>query len=157
MTIPNPENQSLTYSKQGLTLTEDFEGCKLTAYQDQHGVWTIGYGHTGRDVYKGLTITREHAEALLLNDIKWAETVVKNHVAVKLQQQQFDALVDFTFNVGAHNFERSTLLRELNAGNYVDAALEFLHWDLIAGKVSKGLARRRLSEEELFQHGIVQA
>lgn len=155
--MSNPENQAFTYSKQGLALTEDFEGCLLESYQDQRGIWTIGYGHTGQDVIKGLTITRDHAEALLANDVKWAELVVKSLVSVKLVQSQFDALVDFVFNIGSGNFKKSTLLREANAGNFTDAAAEFMHWDLTAGQVNKGLARRRLSEEELFQKGIVQA
>lgn len=155
LSFPSP-NAGLTYSKQGLQLTEDFEGLELTAYQDQGGVWTIGYGHTGHDVYKGLTTTQEIAEQLLLHDVSTAELAVKRFVKVALEQHEYDAIVDFTFNLGAGRLAASTLLKKLNVGDKIGAALEFNKWDRVAGKVSKGLARRRMSEDELFVHGVLQ-
>ena len=151
----NPANSDLKYSKSGLALTESFEGLRLTAYQDQGGVWTIGYGHVGKEAFPGNTITQQHAEALLEQDVIWAETAVKNYVKVPILQSEFDALVDFVFNCGAGNFEKSTLLKYLNAERWEEAKEEFTKWDHVAGKENKGLARRRLAEAELFAHGIV--
>ena len=108
MTVNN-----LTYSRKGLALTEQFEGCRLSAYKDQVGVWTIGYGHTEPDVKPGITITNAQAEALLAQDVKRAESCVNNLVSVQLTQQEFDALVDFIFNLGTGAFSSSTMLREL--------------------------------------------
>ena len=142
-----------TYSKDGLTLTEQFEGCELTAYQDQVGVWTIGYGHTGTGVGAGLTITQDQAEALLLSDVSAAASYVNQAVTIALAQQEFDALVDFVFNLGRGAFAGSTLLRQLNAGNFAVAAAQFDVWDHAGGQVVAGLLRRRQAETALFQEG----
>lgn len=142
-----------TYGGKGLALTEQFEGCRLTAYQDQVGVWTIGYGHTGPEVCAGMTITAEEAEALLEKDIRSAAECVNNLVSVRLTQEEFDALVDFVFNLGAGAFQRSTLLRQLNAGNFAAAAAQFAIWDRAGGEVVAGLLRRRQAETALFQQG----
>lgn len=144
---------NLTYSTKGLALTEEFEGCRLTAYQDQVGVWTIGYGHTGPDVTAGLTITSDEAQALLAKDVSSAADSVNNLVAVKLTQQEFDALVDFVFNLGAGAFRGSTMLRDLNAGDFTNAAAQFDMWDHAGGAVVAGLLRRRQAEAELFEGG----
>ena len=138
------------YSSTGLALTKQFEGCELKAYQDQVGVWTIGYGHTGTDVKKGLTITEEQASILLAADVAWAVTCVNKSVKVAINQNQFDALVDFVFNLGCANLGQSTLLRLLNEGQYSDAAKEFLRWNRAGGKVVAGLTRRRQAEMDLF-------
>jgi lysozyme len=142
---------NLSYSKRGLALTEQFEGRRLEAYQDSVGVWTIGYGHTGPDVHAGLSITQEQAGALLLQDVGTAVATVNRLVTVPLTQNQFDALVDFVFNLGSGNFARSTLLRELNAGNTAAAAAQFLVWNRAGGVVLPGLTRRRQAEAELFE------
>jgi lysozyme len=141
---------NLTYSKDGLSLTEQFEGLQLTAYQDQRGVWTIGYGHTGPDVYSGLTITQQQAEDLLAKDVAGAAACVNECVAVPLQQDEFDALVDFAFNCGPNALRESTLLIDLNASNYDTAAEQFLAWDRCNGSVVAGLFRRRQAEENLY-------
>jgi lysozyme len=141
---------NLAYGGKGLAMTEQFEGCKLTAYQDQVGVWTIGYGHTGPEVVKGRTITIEEAQDLLAMDIRTAATFVNNVVAVALSQEEFDALVDFAFNLGRGRLEGSTLLRELNAGNFAAAAAQFEVWDRAGGAVVAGLLRRRQAEAALF-------
>lgn len=141
------------YSATGLSLTESFEGLRLEAYQDSVGVWTIGYGHTGPDVSRGIDITTEQAETLLAADVAWAEAVVNRAVKVPITQPQFDALVDFTFNVGGANFVRSTLLRMVNAGDYSGAADQFLRWNKAGGKALEGLTRRRAAERQMFLTG----
>jgi lysozyme len=141
------------YSKNGLHLTEQFEGCKLTAYPDPAtggAPWTIGYGHTGPDVHTGLTITQEKAEELLMQDTQKAAAAVNAKVTGDITQEEFDALVDFVFNVGAGNFAASTLLKKVNAGDIHGAAAEFEKWDMAAGKHMAGLLRRRHAEAEEF-------
>jgi lysozyme len=98
--------QNMNYSKNGLALTESFEGVRLTAYQDIRGVWTTGYGHTGPDVRPGMTITQAQAEQLLLADVAHAVSMVNRCVTVSLDQNQFDALVDFAFNAGCEALDR---------------------------------------------------
>ena len=141
------------YSKNGLHLTEQFEGCKLNAYPDPGtggAPWTIGYGHTGPDVHPGLTITQEQAEELLMQDTQKAAAAVNAKVTGDITQEEFDALVDFVFNVGAGNFAGSTLLRKINAGDMEGAALEFEKWTHADGKVMAGLIKRRHAEAEEF-------
>lgn len=136
-------------SDKGLALTEQFEGLSLTAYRDVVGVWTNGYGNT-HGVVPGSTITLVQAVSDLRNNIATAENLVNKVVTVSLTQNQFDALVDFVFNLGGGAFQSSTLLRKLNAGDYAGAALEFLKWNHAGGKVVDGLTRRRLAEQQLF-------
>lgn len=139
----------MDYSPDGLKLTESFEGCRLQAYLDSVGVPTIGYGHT-HGVTMGMTCTQEQADAWLQEDVQGAVQAVNNLVIVPLTQQQFDALVDFTFNLGAGALQQSTLLRLLNSGNYQGAAGEFEKWDKAGGKVLPGLLRRRQAERDIF-------
>jgi lysozyme len=143
----------MEYSKNGLHLTEQFEGCRLTAYPDPAtggDPWTIGYGHTGSDVHQGLTITQEQAEELLAQDVKKAAANVNSHVTTQITQEEFDALVDFAFNCGCGNLDSSTLLKKLNAGDHEGAAQEFLKWDMAGGHHMAGLLRRRQAEATLF-------
>lgn len=140
----------MQYSKAGLQLTEQFEGCRREAYQDSVGKWTIGYGHTA-GVQPGDTCTMEEAEAMLAADTAWAETFVnKMTSSVQLTQGEFDALVDFTFNLGSGNFSHSTLLALVNQGNFQAAHDEFQKWDKAGGQVVAGLLRRRLAEAAEF-------
>lgn len=138
------------YSSNGLALTKSFEGLELKAYQDSVGVWTIGYGHTGTDVKRGLVITEPQADILLAADVAWAVTAVNKSVTSAINQNQFDAMVDFTFNLGAANFTSSTLLRLVNAGDFTGAAAQFIRWNKAKGKVLAGLTRRRQAETDLF-------
>lgn len=142
------------YNESGLHLTEQFEGCSLVAYQKEMGgkidVWTIGYGHTGGNVHAGLTCTKQQAEDWLAQDIAWAGSVVNRAVKVALTQNEFNALVDFTFNCGCGAFEKSTMLAKLNSGDYKGAADEFENWDKSGGKVVAGLLRRRIAEKAEF-------
>ncbi len=144
---------NLTYGGCDLALTEQFEGCRLTAYQDVAGVWTIGYGHTGPEVSTGLTITKDQAAQLLQNDVASAAACVNQAVALALNQDEFDALVDFVFNIGRGAFQGSTMLRDLNSGDFADAAEQFDKWDHAGGKVVAGLLRRRQAEQALFEEG----
>lgn len=141
-------------SEKGIALIKQFEGCKLTAYQDSVGVWTIGYGWTqpvdGKPIRAGMTIKQETAERLLKTGLISYESDVSRLVKVGLTQGQFDALVSFTYNLGARSLSTSTLLRKLNAGDYAAAADEFLRWNKAGGKALNGLTRRREAERALF-------
>ena len=135
--------------ERGTEILKYFEGCKLTAYQDSVGVWTIGYGHT-KGVYDGMTITQDQAEQMLLSELEEYEGYIENMVTVPLTQNQFDALVVWVYNLGPTNFKNSTLLKELNAGNYNAAGQEITRWNKAGGKVLAGLVKRREAEAELF-------
>ena len=141
-------------SPRGLALIKSFESCRLTAYQDQHGVWTIGWGHTGPEVVAGLWWTQAHADVQLEIDAHGAVNAVNRSLDVAVNQNQFDALVDFTFNLGAGNEAHSTLLYYINAGNFVSAAAEFPKWNHVGGVPNAGLARRRAAEQALFTSGV---
>ncbi len=142
---------NFVYSKSGVTLTEGFEALRLTAYKDIKGVWTIGYGHTGPEVHEGLVWTQQQAETALANDVMWASIVVNRLVTYPINQNEFDALVDFTYNVGASAFASSTMLRNLNAGDIKNAALQFAEWDHVKGQVVADLLRRRQTELQDFE------
>lgn len=138
-------------SLDGLNLIKEFEGCRLEAYRDIANVLTIGYGHTGPDVYAGQSITKAEAEKLLLKDLETFERGVSNLVKVPINQHQFDALVSFSFNVGLGALGSSTLLDLLNKNSSVSiVAAEFLRWNKVDGKPIEGLTRRRTAEKQLF-------
>lgn len=136
-------------SQSGLSLIKSFEGLRLQAYQDAVGVWTIGYGAT-RGVKSGMSISKEQAERMLLNDVQRFEPEVQRLITAPLNQNQWDALLSFTYNLGATNLESSTLRRLLNAGNYAAAAEQFARWNKAGGQVLAGLTRRRQAERDLF-------
>ena len=141
-------------SQKGIDLIKSFEGCRLTAYQDSVGVWTIGYGHTS-GVYQGMTITEEQAEEFLRSDLGTSESAVNRLVTYGINQNQFDALVSFTFNLGSGNLAKSDLLKKLNQGDITGAANEFDKWVHAGGQVLEGLVKRRAAEKELFLNGNV--
>lgn len=143
-------NDQLQYDTPGIDLTKQAEGCSLTSYQDSKGVWTIGIGHTGAEVHAQMTITPAQAQTYLLQDIQAAENAVKREVTVPLTQDQFDALVDFTFNVGQGNLASSTLLKLVNQKQFAAADEEFSKWVRCGGQVLLGLTRRREAEAKLF-------
>ena len=136
-------------SDSGVDLIKNFEGLRLSAYQDSAGVWTIGYGHTG-GVKPGDRISQGQAEALLRKDTGWAQDAVRQQVHVPLTQDQFNALTSFTFNLGAGALQSSTLLSKLNAGDYAGAQAEFGRFVHAGGRVLQGLVRRRAAEADLF-------
>lgn len=133
----------------GLEFIKQWEGCRTNAYQCSAGVWTIGYGHT-KGVTKGMMISHTQADKLFLQDVKEFEDVVDELVTVPLNQNQFDALVSFVFNVGKTAFKDSTLLRLLNTGNYKAASSQFNKWVYAGGVVIPGLVARREAEYQLF-------
>lgn len=139
----------MKYSDKGMALTESFEGLSLTAYTDIVGVWTNGYGNT-HGVVPGSTITQEQATNDLADNIAGAEYVVNKVVTVPLTQGQYDACVDFVYNLGSGSFQTSTLLRKLNNKDYAGASAEFPKWNHAGGVEVAGLTRRRLAEQQLF-------
>lgn len=138
----------------GINLIREFENCKLVAYLCPAGVWTIGVGHTGSDVVEGLKITQSQADDLLRQDLARFEAGVDGSVSVELTQNMFDALVSLAFNIGLGAFQKSTLLKKLNAGDYLGASDQFLVWNKAGGAISKGLQRRRTAERKLFTTGM---
>lgn len=138
-------------SAKGRALIESFEGLCLHVYYDIDGNPTIGYGHKllpGESYPNG--ITEPKADQLLDSDLVRTEDGVNSLVRVPLTQGQFDALVDFAYNLGIGSLAESTLLRLLNQGNYAGAADQFTRWDYAGDEVSPGLLRRREAEREMF-------
>lgn len=141
-------------SGHGIAVMHYFESCKLQAYPDPATggePWTIGWGHTGKDVVRGLKWTQAQADAAFIADLGKFERGVEKLVKVGINQGQFDALVSFAYNVGLANLESSTLLRLVNACQFDAAAVQFARWNKANGKVMKGLTRRRAAEACLFQ------
>lgn len=134
----------------------EWEGCRLSAYQDPVGIWTIGVGHTGlvgnNAVGPGMRISQQEADELLALDLARFERAVER-LCPATTQGQFDALVSFAFNCGEGALERSTLRRLHNAGRYNDAAFEFGRWNKAGGKVLAGLTRRRNGERVIYAYG----
>jgi lysozyme len=141
--------------ERGLKLIKEFEGCKLKAYQCPAGVWTIGIGSTryadGSAVKQGQTLANEEAALLLLSKTLTSYEHAVNAIKVELTQNEFDALVSLTYNIGAGNLASSTLVKMLKAGDSkAEIAKQFLRWDKAGGKPLAGLTRRRNAEAELF-------
>jgi lysozyme len=144
----------MKFNESGLALLKDYEGCRLDAYQDLAGVWTIGYGATGDGIKQGVIWSPMQAEARLKQDVeRFSKGVVKN-VSVELTDNQFSALVCLAYNIGLGNFSRSTLLQRVNEKKFMLAASEFEKWCRAAGKIVKGLQRRRQAERDLFLSGL---
>jgi lysozyme len=141
-------------SEKGKNLIKNFEGLRLKGYlPTPNDVPTIGWGSTrifGRPVVLGESISMEQAEEQLTIDLQKFESAVRRLVKSPLKQNQFDALVSFTYNVGEGNLKSSTLLKLLNVGDYNGAAAQFLRWDKQAGKPLPGLTKRRRAESLLF-------
>ena len=147
-------DNNLETSESMIAVIKKFEGLRLKAYKCPAGVQTIGYGHTRNYPFStNYKITEEQAEKFLHEDLKKFENSIKKLVKVPLSQCQFDALVSFTFNVGATNFKNSTLLKYLNNGEYNLAAEQFERWIYSNGKKLDGLLTRRKAEKEIFLHG----
>lgn len=137
-------------SSRGVELIKKHEGLRLDAYLCPAGVWTIGYGHT-RGVRPGDRIKEHMAEQYLREDLKSSELTVLRLVRHRLNQNQFDALVSFVFNVGAGNFQGSTLLKKINENpRDHDIKAQFKRWVYANKKVLPGLVIRRSEEAELY-------
>ena len=136
-------------SPKGIALIKEFEGLRLKAYLCPGGVWTIGYGHTA-GVKPGMVISEAQAEEYLKADLIAFERYL-NGLGLALNQNQFDALVSFIYNVGTGNFSNSTLLRKVRANPQDNSIMdEFLRWVYSKGRVLPGLQRRRLAEMKLY-------
>ena len=136
-------------SHKGIDLIKEFEGLRLKAYKCPGGVWTIGYGHTA-GVKPGMVISEAQAEEYLMADLIASEKYL-NDLRLAINQNQFDALISFIYNVGTGNFSRSTLLRKVRANPQDNSIMdEFLKWVYSKGRVLPGLQRRRLAEMKLY-------
>ena len=136
-------------SPKGIALIKEFEGLRLKAYLCPGGVWTIGYGHTA-GVKPGMVISEAQAEEYLKADLIAFERYL-NGLGLALNQNQFDALISFIYNVGTGNFSSSTLLRKVRANPQDNSIMdEFLRWVYSKGRVLPGLQRRRLAEMKLY-------
>ena len=136
-------------SHKGIALIKEFEGLRLKAYKCPGGVWTIGYGHTA-GVQPGMVISEAQAEEYLMADLIASEKYL-NDLRLAINQNQFDALISFIYNVGTGNFSRSTLLRKVRANSQDNSIMdEFLRWVYSKGRVLPGLQRRRLAEMKLY-------
>lgn len=139
----------------GLALIRRFEGLKLHAYICPAGVPTIGYGHTRtvtmQDVVDSKTITEAEAERLLREDLETFEAAIGTLCKKPLSDNQFSALVSFTFNVGVGAFRNSTLLKKLNEGLYGEVRSQLMRWNKAGGKALPGLTKRRAAEADLFE------
>lgn len=138
-------------SQEGVDLIKHFEGCRLEAYLCPSNVWTIGYGHT-KGVKEGDTIDQEAAEAYLIEDLEEFERHVLRLVEIPLTQNQFDALVSWTFNLGPGNLKTSTLLNRINYGPLSDVPFQIQRWTRSNGTVLAGLVKRRAAEAALWQN-----
>jgi len=136
-------------SGEGIALIKKFEGCEIKAYQCSAKVWTIGYGHT-RGVSEKDTCTKEEAEKILVEDLEEFEKYVNDLVDIPLAQNQFDALVAWTFNLGPTNLKSSTLLAKLNENDVNDVPFQIRRWNKAGGNVLDGLVRRREAEALLW-------
>ena len=133
----------------GLELIKHFEGFRATPYVCPGNKLTIGYGHTAT-TRPDMHVTKAEAEALLHSDVQGAERAVARLIRRRLPQNQFDALVSFTFNLGAGALQRSTLRQKVNRMEDVAAAREFRKWVWAGGRKQRGLIRRRDAEASLF-------
>ncbi len=150
-------NGNMDISENGYSIIREFEGFRSSAYKDTGGVWTIGYGTirypNGDKVKQGDTCTTSQAESWLKNDCKWVDDCLDSSIKVDVNQNQFDALASFVYNIGESAFKSSTLLVKLNSGDYTVAASQLDRWVNDNGKKIKGLVNRRAKEKSLFLKG----
>ena len=149
----NPAS-SYSPSSDAVNLIKQYEGLRLTAYQDSVGVWTIGYGTTiinGSPVYQGQTITQSQADEYLLAHIKTeVSPTISSKTKAPITQSMYDALCCFTYNLGSGTLSRSTLLKDLNTTKYLDSATAFLDYNKAGTTILPGLTKRRAAEKNLF-------
>ena len=142
---------AMKISSKGVSLIKQFEGCRLIAYKCPAGVWTIGYGHTA-GVKEGDTITQETADSYLRNDLeKYEKAVMKYDAIYHFNQNQFDALVSFTYNCGVGNLKNLT---QSGKRTLAQISTKLPLYNKAGGVVLRGLQRRRAAEKELFDTPI---
>lgn len=139
-----------------LTLIKRFEGCKLTAYKDPKGIWTIGYGATGKDIKEGVVWTKDQAEVDLLSRVAALEKKLLTLIKPKtVPDVCMDALLSLVYNIGEGAFASSTMLKKIKEGDLTDACAEFVRWrDPNTPSIEKGLLRRRIDEMTVFFSGV---
>lgn len=141
-------------SREGLALIKRWEGCRLEAYQDSVGVWTIGYGITTNAglgvIKKGMKITQAQADDMLLAALAKYEKTVQDSLKRSPAQYHYDAMVSLCYNIGQAGFAKSSVVKRYNAGDIQGAADAFLMWNKAGGKVLKGLTNRRQDERRHF-------
>ncbi len=145
----------MVINERGLALIKEFEGYRSTPYRDPAGIWTIGYGSTYDKEGRRLTgehspVSRDEATVLLKIGVGSAERSVSRLITAPLNENQFSALVSFTYNVGGGSLQRSTMRMLLNRLEYDNAADEFSKWRKVGGRVLPGLVRRRAAEQAFF-------
>jgi lysozyme len=140
----------MNISQEGISLIKRFEGCRLEAYLDSVGIPTIAYGRI-KNVKMGDTCTQEQAENWLQEELPEYEGYINDMVNVPLDQNQFDSLCSWVYNLGPNNLSESTLLRVLNDGKYDEVPAQIKRWNKAGGKVLEGLMRRREAEALLFE------
>lgn len=140
-------------SEKGKEFIRSWEGCRLTAYDDGVGVWTIGYGHT-RGVKPGDVITQEQANEWFNLEVDSFANRVAALITVDVEPHQMDALVSLAYNIGVGALSKSTLLRMLNVGDVTGAGQQFDVWNKGGGQVMPGLVRRRAAERKMFEYGV---
>jgi lysozyme len=151
----------MTTSPAGRAFIESMEGCRLAAYQDQRGIWTIGYGRI-LGVTEGMICTQEQADVWLAEDLLMTETAIEHLLPtfLALTQGEYDSIVSLCFNIGQGNFKDSTVRRKLSLSppDYLGAADAFLLWNKVMNAagvlvVDPGLERRRTAERAMFLQG----
>ena len=146
---------NLDISDAGLNLIKEFEGFRSDPYQDQAGIWTIGYGTTyltdgSRVTENTPSVTKDQATVLLHYGCRTVINCINSHVTVDLNQNQFDALCSFVYNIGSGNFTLSTLLKVINGTEDGDTDVQFMRWNKVGGVPNAGLTRRRQAEIDLY-------
>ena len=141
--------KKMNIGSKGIELIKHFEGCELEAYKCAAGVWTIGYGHI-KGVTSDSVITQEQAEQMLVEELHEYEGYINNMVTVELNQNQYDAMVSWVYNLGGGNLKASTLLKVVNQGEFDGVPAQIMRWNKAGGKVLEGLTRRRQAEADLF-------
>ncbi len=138
-------------SDKGIEFIKREEGEVLTSYRCSAGVWTIGVGHTGKDVTSNMRITKQKSDELLKSDLRRFENCINENVRVELKQREFDALVSLAFNIGCNAFKNSTLLRKINEkATFEEIEKSWKMWRMSNGKINNILVKRR--ERELEQY-----
>ncbi len=145
-TLRRKVTAGITVSAVAIAAIDSYEGFFDIPYTSVAGVKTIGYGHTGKDVKAGQTITEPEAKALLVKDANQHWQQARKYIKVPISQHEADAYASFVFNVGVTNFRNSTLLKKLNQGDYAGACAQLKRWVYAGGKKVKGLVNRREAE-----------
>ena len=144
----------MTLSEKGIEFLIKEEGEVLKAYLCPAKVWTIGIGHTGLDVKKGMTITKKQSREFFKNDIKYFENIVNKNIKINLKQSEFDALVSLAFNIGEKAFSKSTLVSKINSLRTIEEVEEqFRRWIYSNGRILPVLQKRREREIILYKEG----